>query len=38
MAKRGRFSGDAAHQIMKDAVLEAMDEEFPWSGALGNPV
>ena len=38
MAKRGRFTGDATQQTMKDAVLEAMDEDFPWAGALGDSV
>lgn len=38
MAKRARVQEDCMQVLMKEATLEAMDEEFPWTGALAKPV
>ena len=38
MAKRARLQEDFEHEVMKEAVTEAMEEDFPWTGALGGPV
>lgn len=34
MSKRTHAHEDCTQEAMKEAVLEAMDEEFPWTGAL----
>ena len=39
MAKRLRaVDNGAMHQSIKEAMLEAMEEDFPWTGALGDPL
>ena len=38
MAKRARTQEDCMQAVMKEATVEAMDEEFPWSGALAEPM
>lgn len=38
MAKRARVQEDFTFAAMTDAVFEAMDEDFPWTGALAGDI